>query len=154
MYSIDDTAPDFTLSDQNNTTHTLSDYKGKWVLLYFYPKDDTPGCTVEACSVRDNFLQLKKRGVVVFGVSTDTVSSHKKFEQKYALNFPLLADEEKKVVNAYVVWGEKNFMGKTYMGTHRTSFLINPEGTIAKIYEKVNPKTHIQEVLTDLSSLH
>ena len=151
MLSVGSKAPNFKLSDQNGQQHTLSDYIGKWVFLYFYPRDNTPGCTTEACSVRDNFSVLKQKGAAVFGVSTDAISSHKKFEEKYNLNFPLLTDEEKKVVNAYGVWGEKSFLGKTYMGTKRMSFLINKQGKIAKIYEKVNPKTHIQEVLEDFT---
>lgn len=153
MLQVGDTAPNFTLPDQDSIYHTLAKYKGKWVFLYFYPKDNTPGCTVEACSVRDNLEALQKKGVIVFGISTDSAVSHKKFEDKYQLNFALLADEEKNVVNDYGVWGEKSFLGKTYMGTKRMSFLIDPQGKIAKIYEKVNPKTHIQDVLKDLENL-
>lgn len=152
MLKAGNIAPDFTLPDQNGKSHTLSSYKDKWIFLYFYPKDDTPGCTKEACDVRDNFSILKDKGVTVLGISTDSVKSHKKFEQKYSLPFPLLSDEEKVVVNLYKVWGEKSFMGKKYMGILRTSFLINPEGKIAKIYEKVKPETHIQEVLADMSN--
>jgi peroxiredoxin Q/BCP len=151
MLKIGDKAPDFNLLDQNGESHQLSDFSGKWIFLYFYPKDDTPGCTTEACSVRDNFQVLKNKGVEVLGVSVDSVKSHKKFEQKYDLNFTLLADEDKEVVEKYEVWGEKQMMGKKYMGTFRTSFLINPKGEIAKIYEKVDPKKHLTEVLEDLN---
>jgi peroxiredoxin Q/BCP len=146
-------APDFALADQNGTEHALSSYKGKWVLLYFYPKDDTPGCTIEACTIRDQFKDFQKIDAVVLGVSTDSVASHKKFEEKYELPFTLLADEHKEVVGKYGVFGEKKMMGRTYMGTKRTSFLISPDGKIAKVYEKVKPELHAQEVLADLKSL-
>jgi peroxiredoxin Q/BCP len=146
-------APDFTLPDQNGKNHTLSDYRGRWVLLYFYPKDDTPGCTIEACTIRDQLSDFGSIGAVVLGVSTDTVASHKKFENKYALPFTLLADEFKEVVGRYGVFGEKKFMGKTYMGTRRTSFLIDPAGNIAKVYEKVKPEVHAKEVVADLKKL-
>ena len=142
-------APAFSLPDQNGKVHQLSDYKGKWVLLYFYPKDDTPGCTKEACSLRDNYAAFEKMGTIVLGVSTDSVKSHKKFEEKYGLPFPLLADEEKKVVEAYEVWGKKKFMGREYMGTNRVSFLIDPTGKISKVYETVKPAEHAEEVLSD-----
>ena len=150
----DSKAPDFELPDQNGKIHKLSDYKGKWVLLYFYPKDDTPGCTKEACTIRDSFPKFGKLNITVLGISKDSVVSHKKFEQKYNLPFALLSDEQKEVINLYGVWGEKKFMGKTYQGIHRTSFLINPEGTIAKIYEKVKPETHAEEVLKDIKVFH
>ena len=153
MLSSGQQAPDFTLSDQNNITHTLSDYNGSWVFLYFYPKDDTPGCTTEACSVRDNLNRLKSLGIEVLGVSTDSVKSHKKFETKYSLNFPLLADINKEVVTAYEVYGPKKFMGKEYEGILRTSFLISPEGKIAKVYEKVKPEGHVEEVISDFKNL-
>lgn len=153
MISQGSSAPDFTLPDQNGKEHSLSDYKGTWVLLYFYPKDDTPGCTKEACSLRDMFPDFRKLKVVVLGVSTDSVKSHAKFVKKYDLPFTLLADEEKKVVNLYNVWQKKKFMEREYMGTLRSSFLINPEGKIAKIYESVKPEVHAQEVLDDLASM-
>src|SRR5579872_618588 len=139
-------APDFTLPDQNGEEHKLSDYKGKWVLLYFYPKDDTTGCTKEACTIAEQFPNFKKLKVAVVGVSIDSVTSHKKFVEKYSLPFTLLADTEKKVVNLYDVWGEKSMYGRTYMGTFRTSYLIDPEGKIAKVYEKVKPDIHAEEV--------
>ncbi|HEY4499777.1 MAG TPA: thioredoxin-dependent thiol peroxidase [Candidatus Paceibacterota bacterium] len=146
-------APDFSLSDQNTKTHTLSDYKGQWTLLYFYPKDDTPGCTKEACTIRDNFPEFKKLKIQVFGISVDSVKSHKKFSEKYKLPFTLLADENKEVVKKYGVWAKKKFMGREYMGTLRTSFLIGPKGKIAKIYENVKPEFHAEEVLKDITIL-
>lgn len=146
-------APNFTLADQDGKANTLSEMRGKWVLLYFYPKDDTPGCTVEACTLRDNLPKFKRLKAKVFGVSVDSVKSHAKFVAKYDLPFTLLADEEKKVVKAYGVWGKKKFMGREYMGTNRTSFLIDPEGKIAKVYENVKPDLHAREVLEDLKAL-
>jgi len=143
-------APDFTLPDQDGTMRSLSDYRRRWVLLYFYPKDDTPGCTKEACSIRDNFPDFKKLKIAVLGISTDSVGSHKKFEEKYKLPFTLLSDADKKVVNLYGVWGKKTFMGKEYEGTLRTSFLIDPKGNIAKVYEDVKPETHAEEILKDI----
>lgn len=153
MPTVESDAPDFTLRDQDGEEHTLSQYRGKWVLLYFYPKDDTPGCTVEACTIRDQFADFTKIGAVVLGVSTDSVASHQKFATAYKLPFTLLADEEKKVVEQYGVYGEKKFMGKTYLGTLRTSFLIRPDGTIAKVYANVKPPVHAKEVIADLSAL-
>lgn len=145
-------AKDFSLSDQAGKTHSLKSYQGKWVILYFYPKDDTPGCTVEACSFRDHFSVLKKVGVVVLGVSVDPVKKHAKFVEKYQLPFTLLSDEERKVVTLYGVWGEKKFMGRKYMGTNRTSFLIDPKGSIIKIYNPVKPAEHVAEVVADLKA--
>ena len=148
-----DTAPDFILLDQDGKKHKLSDYRGQWVLVYFYPKDDTPGCTKEACSIRDMMPDFKKLKLKVFGVSIQGVVSHKKFAEKYDLPFTLLADEDKKVVEKYGVWGKKKFMGREYMGTFRTSFLINPKGKIAKVYENVKPEVHADEILADLKKL-
>lgn len=153
IISLNQTAPDFSLPDQHGTMHKLSDQKGQWVLLYFYPKDDTPGCTQEACSIRDNFPKFADLKLNVFGISTDSVKSHGKFVEKYKLPFTLLSDEQKTVVDAYGVWGKKKFMGKEYMGTSRTSFLVNPEGKIAKIYQNVKPLAHVEEVLADLKDL-
>lgn len=153
MIRINTKAPDFSLPDQDGEVHKLSDYRGKWVLLYFYPKDDTPGCTKEACVMRDAMPNFKKLKTVVLGVSVDIVRSHKKFAEKYGLPFTLLADEDKKVVGKYGVWGKKKFMGKEYMGTMRTSFLIDPAGKIKKIYENVDPADHASEVLKDLKIL-
>lgn len=147
------TAPDFTLPDQNGKEHTLSSYRGKWVLVYFYPKDDTTGCTKQACAIRDADEDFSKLDAVVLGISADSVKSHKKFEEKYGLNFTILADEDKKVVNAYGVWGLKKFMGKEYEGIKRTSFLIAPDGTIAKVYENVKAAEHADMVLADLKAL-
>ena len=148
--NLNSPAPDFTLPDQNGNMHSLSDYQSQWVLLYFYPKDDTAGCTKEACAIRDSFPNFRKLKINVLGVSVDSVKSHKKFEEKYELPFTLLADEEKKVVNLYGVWGDKKFMGREYKGTLRTSFLIDPKGRIAKIYENVKPEVHAEKVLNDL----
>jgi peroxiredoxin Q/BCP len=147
-------APDFELQDQDGKVQKLSSYQGGWVLLYFYPKDDTPGCTLEACSLRDNLPKFGKLKATVLGVSTDTVERHKKFTTKYKLPFTLLADPDKAVVKLYGVWGQKKFMGRTYDGTHRTSFLIDPKGTIVRIYEKVKPPIHAAQVLTDLEQLN
>lgn len=153
MPKVGELAPDFSLPDQDGTIHTLSAYRGRFVLLYFYPKDDTPGCTKEACALRDADPDFSKLDGVVLGVSADSVKSHKKFAEKYELKFPLLADENKAVVNAYGVWGLKKFMGREYEGIFRNSFLIGPDGTIKKVYEKVKPELHAQEVLEDLKSL-
>ncbi|OGC45373.1 hypothetical protein A2V49_00760 [candidate division WWE3 bacterium RBG_19FT_COMBO_34_6] len=145
-----DKALDFSLPDQDGKIHKLSDYIGSWVLLYFYPKDDTPGCTVEACSFRDNFPDFKKLNITILGVSKDSVVSHQKFMQKYKLPFTLLSDNDAAVNKLYDVWKPKKFMGKEFLGTLRTSFLIDPEGEIVKIYEKVKPKIHATQVLDDL----
>jgi len=150
---LNDQAPDFTLQDQNDSPHSLSQYRGKWVVLYFYPKDGTPGCTVEACNFRDNLGRLTAKGVVVLGVSADSVKSHKKFVDKQSLNFPILADEAKMVCELYGVWGEKSFMGRKFMGIARTTFLINPEGVVVKIYENVKVTGHVDEIIQDLEVL-
>lgn len=144
--NIGDAAPDFEALDQDGKTRKLEDYAGKTVLLYFYPKDNTPGCNKEACTIRDSWSEFKKAGVVVLGVSTDTVKSHKKFQEKFDLPFTLLADDQKKIVNAYGVWGKKKFMGREFMGTKRWSFLI-VDGKIKKIFEDVKPAQHAAEVL-------
>lgn len=146
-------APDFKLPDQDGKVHKLADHKGEWVLVYFYPKDDTPGCTKEACMIRDNFPEFKKLHVQVFGVSADSAAKHAKFAEKYKLPFTLLADEEKEMIKKYGVWAKKKFMGREYMGILRTSFLIDPTGKIAKIYENVQPPVHAEEVLQDISVL-
>ncbi len=150
---INKTAPDFTLPDQDGNKHKLSDYKGQWVLVYFYPKDNTPGCTTEACALRDNFPAFKKLKIQVFGISADSEKSHKKFVDKYQLPFTLLADEDKKTAKKYGVWEEKSMFGVKYMGILRNSYLINPDGKIAKIYEKVKPSAHAEEVLKDIKEL-
>lgn len=146
---INQPAPNFKLPNQNGKVQSLSDYKGKWVLVYFYPKDDTTGCTKEACMIRDNYPDFKKLKITVLGISVDPVKSHDKFATKYDLPFTLLADEKKEVVKKYGVWAKKKFMGREYMGTLRTSFLINPKGVIIHIYEKVKPELHTEEVLAD-----
>jgi peroxiredoxin Q/BCP len=140
-------APHFTGFDQNGKQVSLTDFKGKKVILYFYPKDDTPGCTAQACNLRDNYSDLIKNGFQVIGISTDSIKSHKKFEDKYSLPFPLVADEDKKIVELYGVWGEKKFMGKTYDGINRTTFLIDEEGKIKKIITKPDTKNQTQQVL-------
>jgi peroxiredoxin Q/BCP len=145
-----DAAPQFTVATNGGGKISLADYKGKNVILYFYPKDDTPGCTKEACAFRDHFAEFKKRGAVVLGVSTDLVKSHDKFVEKFKLPFILLADADKKIVEAYGVWGEKTFMGRKYLGTHRVTFLIGPDGRIRKIWPKVKPDEHALEVLAAL----
>jgi thioredoxin-dependent peroxiredoxin len=142
-----DKAPNFTAKDQNGKTVSLADFKGKTVILYFYPKDDTPGCTAEACDFRDNYQSLIGKGFEVIGVSTDDEKSHKKFETKYNLPFPLIADESKEIVEAYGVWGEKNMYGKVYMGTMRTTFIIDANGIIQKVINKVDTKASSQQVL-------
>ncbi|MGV8171125.1 MAG: thioredoxin-dependent thiol peroxidase [Candidatus Woesearchaeota archaeon] len=143
----DSKAPDFELLDQDGKKHKLSDYKGKKVVLYFYPKDSTPGCTIEACSFRDDETAYKKKGAIVLGVSVDDINSHKKFVDKYKLPFTLLADIDKKVVNSYRVWKEKSFMGRKYMGTSRETFLIDEKGKIIKHFDEVNVKNHSKEIL-------
>ncbi|PIR85343.1 thioredoxin-dependent thiol peroxidase [Candidatus Kaiserbacteria bacterium CG10_big_fil_rev_8_21_14_0_10_45_20] len=153
MLNVGDIAPNFTLLDQTGSPHTLTDYRGRWVLIYFYPKDSTPGCTKEACMLRDAFPRFEGIHAEVFGISKDTVASHKSFAEKYNLPFPLLADEDKKVVEQYGVRRDKKMMGKTYKGIARTSFLIDPDGVIQKIYEKVKPEVHAEEVLADLKDL-
>jgi peroxiredoxin Q/BCP len=143
-------APKFTVATSGGGKLSLADYLGRNVILYFYPRDDTPGCTKEACAFRDHFADFKKAGAVVLGVSTDTVKSHDKFVAKFKLPFTLLADEDKKIVEAYGVWGEKSFMGRKYPGTHRVTFLIGPDGRIKKIWPAVKPEEHAEEVLAAL----
>jgi peroxiredoxin Q/BCP len=140
-------APDFTANDQNGNTVSLSNFKGKNVILYFYPKDDTPGCTLEACSFRDNYQSLVGQGFEVIGVSTDDEKSHKKFVKKFDLPFTLIADSDKKIVEDYGVWAEKSMYGKTYMGTVRTTFIISTEGVIKNIITKVDNQNATQQVL-------
>ena len=142
-----DSAPEFTAGTSGGGTISLAELRGKHVVLYFYPKDDTPGCTKEACAFRDAFPELTRAGVVVLGVSIDSPKSHDKFVAKYKLPFTLVADEDKHIVQAYGVWGEKSFMGRQYLGTHRVTFLIGPDGRIKKIWPAVKPQEHAQEVL-------
>jgi peroxiredoxin Q/BCP len=143
-------APPFTAMTNGGGKVSLADFKGKSVILYFYPRDDTPGCTKEACSFRDHFAEFKQKGAVVLGVSTDSGKSHDKFVEKYKLPFTLLADEDKKIVAAYGAWGQKSFMGRKYMGTHRVTFLIGPDGRIKKIWPEVKPAEHAEEILAVL----
>jgi thioredoxin-dependent peroxiredoxin len=143
-------APDFSLSDEANKVHKLADFRGKNVLLYFYPKDDTPGCTTEACNFRDDYSTYEKAGVVILGVSADTPEAHAKFKQKYHLPFTLLADVDHKVCEAYGVWALKKMMGREYMGILRTSYLIGPDGMIKRVFPEVKPPEHSKEVLASL----
>ena len=140
-------APNFTAKDANGETVRLKDLRGERVVLYFYPKDDTPGCTKEACSFRDAFGDFKKRGIKVLGVSVDSEASHQKFAAKYKLPFTLLADQDHSIADSYGVYGEKKFMGRTYMGVKRVTFLIDENGKIKKVFEKVKPDEHAREVL-------
>jgi len=143
-------APDFELPDETGALRKLSDFWGKPMVLYFYPKDDTPGCTTEACNFRDDYSAYEKAGVVVLGVSPDSVKSHVKFKEKFSLPFPLLADEDHKVCELYDVWALKKFMGREYMGVLRTTFLIDAKGQIMQVFEKVKPAEHSVEVLSAL----
>lgn len=147
MLQVGELVPDFTLVDQDEKSHTLSQYRGKKVVLYFYPKDMTPGCTVQAEGMRDSMNDLEAKCIVVLGVSVDDVKSHKKFVEKHNLNFPLLADTEKTVVQAYGVWKEKSMFGKKYMGIQRDTFLIDEEGKLIQHFEKVNPLKHASQIL-------
>ena len=144
---LGDKAPDFSAPDQEGKVRTLTEFAGKWVLLYFYPKDDTSGCTKQACDIRDNFPAFEKLNVQVLGVSADSSESHKQFEEKYQLPFTLLADEKKDIINAYGVWGPKFKFGRWFEGIQRTSFLIDGEGKIAQIWESVWPEKHVGQVL-------
>lgn len=146
-------APDFKADASNGQTIALQDLKDKNVVLYFYPKDDTPGCTVEACGFRDTIKDIEKLGAIVLGVSPDNLKSHEKFINKFKLPFTLLADEDKKIAQDYGVWGEKSFMGRTYMGVNRTTFIIDKDGKIAKVFEKVKPEGHNREVMEVLKTL-
>lgn len=153
MLKLGTKAKDFTLLDQDGKSHTLSDYFGEWILIYFYPKDDTPGCTKEACSIGEVFPKFKKLKAKVFGISADSVRSHKKFTDKFDLPFILLSDPDKKVLALYDALGEKSMFGKKYIGILRNSYLISPDGKIAKVYEKVSPEKHADEVLEDIEML-
>jgi thioredoxin-dependent peroxiredoxin len=142
-------APDFSLPDEKNIVHRLSDYRGRLIVLYFYPKDDTPGCTTEACSFRDDYSSYVDESIIVLGVSPDTAKLHDKFRQKYSLQFPLLSDVDHSVCTLYGVWGPKKFMGRSYEGVLRTTFLIDSKGLIAKVFENVNPVGHSAAVLEE-----
>ncbi len=145
-------APDFVLPDENGVMRRLSDYRGRYVVLYFYPKDDTPGCTTEACEFRNAYADYERAGVVILGISPDSPRSHTRFKQKHQLPFPLLADEDHAVCQQYGVWGRKKFMGREYAGVLRTTFLIDPQGQIIKVFENVKPAGHAKEVLAALPS--
>jgi peroxiredoxin Q/BCP len=146
-------APDFELLDDSGTTRHFRDYRGQAVILYFYPADDTPGCTKEACNFRDDYSDYQRSGVTILGVSPDSVKSHIKFKEKYQLPFPLLADEGHKTCIAYGVWGPKKLMGREYEGVLRTTFLIDKQGSIAQVFENVRPSEHSAEVLKELNSI-
>lgn len=148
-----DIAPDFSLPDGNGNTVKLSDFRGKWVVLYFYPRDNTPGCTTEACGFRDAYTDYQSQDVVVLGASTDDAKSHTKFTTKFNLPFPLLTDADGQMATSYESYGLKKFMGKEYMGISRNTFLIDPDGKIAKVYLKVKPDNHAAQVLADLAAL-
>lgn len=151
--NVGDAAPSFALPDAEGNLVKLEDLKGKWVVLYFYPRDNTPGCTKEACGFRDAYADYQTSDVVVLGVSTDDAKAHTKFATKYDLPFPLLVDEGGAIASEYGSYGLKKFMGKEYMGISRSTFIIDPEGRLAKIYRKVKPEPHAQEVLSDIAEL-
>lgn len=145
-------APDFSLPDQNKTLHSLNDYKGKWLIVYFYPKDDTPGCTKEACSFQNSLSLFEQKGVAVLGISKDTTGSHSRFANKFGLQFPLLSDKSLTTIQAFGAWGPKKFMGREFDGIIRRTYLINPTGEIIKEYPQVDPTVHTEEIIKDLAS--
>jgi len=145
------TAPEFQLKDSKGIIHNLSDYEGQTIVLYFYPKDDTPGCTKEACAFRDTYQDFKDAGVEVIGISPDSEKSHTKFSEKYELPFTLLSDPNHEICEAYGVWGLKKYMGREYEGVYRTTFIIGPKGEIKRVFENVKPSEHVEEVLAAVS---
>ncbi len=151
VLSAGDRAPEFTLTDSKGESHRLSDYQGETIVLYFYPKDDTPGCTKEACSFRDNYQDFEEAGVEVIGISPDSEKSHSKFIQKYELPFTLLSDPDHQVCEAFGVWGLKKSFGREYEGVFRTTFVIGPDGKIKRVFENVKPSDHSQEVLEEVN---
>jgi len=151
--SIGAAVPAISLPDQDGKTRSLTEQRGKWVLVYFYPRDDTPGCTLEACGLRDVWSDFEKHGIVVYGISADSVKSHRKFADKFKLPFTLLADESKSVIRAYRSYGKKKFLGREFDGILRQSFLVNPQGKLARFYPKVKPAEHAAEVLADVAAL-
>jgi peroxiredoxin Q/BCP len=153
MLQEGDKAPDFSANDDQGDTISLKEFRGKNVVLYFYPKDDTTGCTKEACDFRDNLARVKRKGAIVLGVSPDSEKKHAKFKTKYDLTFPLIADEDKAIINEYGVWKEKSMYGREYMGVERTTFIIDAKGKIAKIFPKVKVSGHVDEVIEALSEL-
>lgn len=152
LLAVGDKAPDFKTKDQDGETVSLKDFRGRKVVLYFYPKDDTPGCTKEACSFRDGFGAFRRRKIEVLGVSVDDEKSHKEFAEKYSLPFRLLADSDKKIVKDYGVWGEKNMYGRKYMGTLRVTYVIDEKGKIAAVWPKVKPDGHAEEILAAITA--
>lgn len=148
-----DTAPDFTLEDQEGNVHSLTDLRGKTVVLYFYPRDNTPGCTKEACSFRDAELEIRARGAVIFGVSTDSAASHRKFREEYSLPFPLLVDDDAKVATAYGAWGEKTLYGRKSIGMTRSTFIIGPDGNLLKVWKRAKAEGHGEAVLRALGDI-
>ena len=153
MLEVGQIAPEFSLHDQEGKTRSLADTRGRWVVVYFYPKDDTPGCTKEACAFRDDLPRFEGLNAVVWGVSADDGKAHRKFAEKYDLNFPLLVDPDKAVLEAYGAWVEKSMYGKRYMGVQRITYLIDPEGKVARAWPKVKPEEHAEEVATALAEL-
>ncbi len=153
MLKVGTKAPEFNLPDQDGKMHSLAGHRGKWILIYFYPKDMTPGCTTEACSMRDMNKEFAKRHAIVFGVSKDSVKSHVKFADKHALNFPILSDETGEMITAYESIGKKKFMGREFVGIYRNSYLIDPDGLIARAYEGVKPAEHAEEVIRSIDIL-
>lgn len=153
MLELHTKAPEFSLFDQNEQTHTLSQYLGQWLVVYFYPKDDTPGCTKEACTIAEVYSEFASLGVTVLGVSKDSIQSHKKFAEKYKLPFRLLSDPSGSMIEAYGAWKEKSMFGKTAMGTLRITYLINPAGLVEKVYPDVDPASHALEILKDIKLL-
>mgnify|MGYP002620049407 FL=1 len=153
MLEVGQLAPEFRLQDQDGLTRSLSDARGRWVVVYFYPKDDTPGCTKEACSFRDDLPRFEGLNAWVWGVSADDEQAHRKFARKYELNFPLLVDPGKEILGAYGAWVEKSMYGKTYMGVARITYLIDPEGRVARVWPKVKPEEHAAEVAAALEEL-
>jgi peroxiredoxin Q/BCP len=152
MLEVGEKAPSFKAKDQNGNTVSLSDFKERKVILFFYPEDDTPTCTQEACNLRDNFSLLTDKGYIVLGVSPDEVSSHKKFEKKFQLPFPLLSDPQRKIIEAYGSWGPKQMFGNHYMGVIRQTFIINEKGRIEKIFRKVHSKNHAHQIIEAFNS--
>jgi thioredoxin-dependent peroxiredoxin len=153
MLKVGRKAPGFKLNDQDGKVQTLKEYAGKWLLIYFYPKDDTPGCTKEACMIAEVYKDFKKLGVTVLGVSKDSPKSHKKFALKYNLPFTLLSDESTEMIQAYGAWAEKKMMGKTYMGTLRISYLVGADGKIVRVYPDVDPANHALQLLADIKAI-
>ncbi len=153
MLEVGEQAPAFDLADQDGQSHTLDGYRGRWLVVYFYPKDDTPGCTKEACGFRDGASELAALGAAVVGVSADDAGAHQKFAKKYDLNFPLLVDPDKAMLEAYGAWGEKQMYGKSYMGVSRITYVIDPDGEVAKAWPKVKAEGHADEVRAALTEL-